>query len=54
MAGSGMSYSINLTEWEYEKDEASEDLILGKLMQFARHSKILRTIARSMVGQRLF
>ena len=39
MAGSGMSYWINLTEWEYEKDEASEGPILGKLMQFARHSQ---------------
>ena len=38
MAGSGMSYSINWTEWEYEKDEVSEGPILGKLMRFARHA----------------
>lgn len=39
MAGSGMSYSINLTAWEYEKDGASEGPIFGKLMQFTRHSQ---------------
>ena len=39
MAESGISYSINLTEWGYEKDEAFEDPILRKLMQFAHHSQ---------------